>query len=218
MAFMHQHRHQAKSADSEGILIHQAGLYDKVVSFLLKKSDSTLVRMARIKAGDSVFDLCCGPGSLTLAAKRQTGPSGQVSGLDASPNMIKVARQKAKEAGIDVNFIHGLAQELPFEDNRFDVVLSRLAIHHLPGDIKNRAFAEVYRVLKPGGYFLVIDFDPSTMPLPGHFLKHIGLLKGMMQIDIKDYLPLLEEQGFSAIESGQTGHRLLAYVGGKKPA
>jgi ubiquinone/menaquinone biosynthesis C-methylase UbiE len=99
---------------------------------------------------------------------------------------------------------------MPFATNTFDVVMSRLVIHHLPGDLKQRGFAEMYRVLKPGGQFIVVDFA-----LP-KWLHPISKMHGMFRINVQTYVKLLEDAGFSDLEVAHTGYPLLAYVRGRK--
>ncbi len=130
-----------------------------------------------------------GRGSLTLTAKAAAGPKGKVVGVDAAPEMIAVAKEKAARARLDVAFEVGLIEKLAFPDGSFDVVISRLAIHHLPDDLKRAGFAEFLRVLKPGGRLLIADFKPPTNSV----LRHItsGTIGShMMESDVWS-IPLL---------------------------
>ncbi len=130
-----------------------------------------------------MLDAACGSGSLTLTAKAAAGPKGKVVGVDAAPEMIAVAKEKAARARLDVAFEVGLIEKLAFPDASFDVVISRLAIHHLPDDLKRAGFAEFLRVLKPGGRLLIADFKPPTNPV----LRHItsGMIGShMMESDV----------------------------------
>jgi demethylmenaquinone methyltransferase/2-methoxy-6-polyprenyl-1,4-benzoquinol methylase/phosphoethanolamine N-methyltransferase len=95
-----------------------------------------IVHMAKIKTGDKVLDVGCGSSNLTLTAKRYVGQSGSVNGIDASPAMIDVARKNARQTGINAVFDVALIEKLPFGDWTFDVVISRLVMHHLPDDLK----------------------------------------------------------------------------------
>jgi demethylmenaquinone methyltransferase/2-methoxy-6-polyprenyl-1,4-benzoquinol methylase/phosphoethanolamine N-methyltransferase len=175
-----------------------------------------VVELAKIQAGESVLDVACGSGNLTLTARNYTGPTGKVHGIDASPEMIEVARKKAAQAGTGVIFDVGLAEKLPFEDGTFDAVISRLAMHHLPDELKRAAFAEMLRVLKPGGRVLIADFvKPSN-----HFLGHLtSLLVGpaMMETSAWSLPPLLSEMGFAQVASGSTRSGFLGFVSGSKP-
>jgi demethylmenaquinone methyltransferase/2-methoxy-6-polyprenyl-1,4-benzoquinol methylase/phosphoethanolamine N-methyltransferase len=209
------HSHSGATPNTEGSVIHWAGFYNKMSNSRLRASEETITKLAYIKPGDTVLDMGCGPGSLTIRAKMRAGQSGQVYGVDPSPEMIEVARRNAAEAGVAVNFQLGVAEALPFETGTMDVVVSRLVMHHLPGDLKQRAFAEIQRVLKPGGYCLVVDFEPPAIPVPGFVKKMLGGIGVMLEIDIRTYIPLFEGSGFTHIESGPTGHRLLSFVRGQ---
>jgi ubiquinone/menaquinone biosynthesis C-methylase UbiE len=175
-----------------------------------------VIELAKIKAGDTVLDVGCGTGNLTMTAKSVMGKSGKVYGIDAAPEMIELARKKARQEGFDVSFEIGLVEKIPFPDASFDVVINRLMIHHLPDDLKHQAFAEILRILKPGGNLLVADFSPPTNP----FVNHIAsALVGpqMMQTNITAIIPMLTTAGFENISSGPTRSAFLAFVSAKKP-
>lgn len=218
---VHDEPNSANGPETAGHTLH-GGLHYDIFSGLMglgvnQAGSRTAMRLAGVKPGDRVLDVGCGTGSLTLTAKAAAGAGGAVYGIDASPEMIDLARKKAKRAGLEVVFDVGLIEKIPFPDGAFDVVLSRLMIHHLPGDLKRKGFAEVFRVLKPGGRFLVADFNPPADPL----LSHVALaLVGhrMMQIDVRDIPPLFSGAGFVEVASLPARSAFLAYVSGKKPA
>src|SRR5512142_17165 len=144
---MHGMRNEPKTKngpETEGKTLHWAGEYDFMTSLLgmgvNARNSRMVVELAGIRAGESVLDVACGSGNLTLTAKAAAGPGGKVHGIDASPEMIEVAKNKARRAGSDVVFEIGLAEKLDFPDATFDVIISRLAIHHLPDELKRRAF------------------------------------------------------------------------------
>ena len=168
--------------------IHWASQYDLFTGLMgmgVDRSNSRMViELAKIKPGDKVLDVACGTGNLTLTAQSYAGSAGKVHGIDAAPEMIEVAKQKAARFRPDVVFDVGLAEKLAFPDASFDVVISRLAIHHLPGDLKHQAFAEILRVLKPGGNLLIADFNPPANPVLAHIASAL-VGAHMMQIDIR---------------------------------
>jgi demethylmenaquinone methyltransferase/2-methoxy-6-polyprenyl-1,4-benzoquinol methylase/phosphoethanolamine N-methyltransferase len=219
----HHHAHsgnrQDKSLSTKGSTIHWARFYDFSVNLLALGTEKRLrevtIAQAQIQPGDDVLDVGCGTGNLTLLAKKAAGPTGAVFGIDAAPEMIEVAASKARKAGVNANFSHGVVEKLEFQDERFDLILSSLMVHHLPGDdLKSKAFGEMYRVLKPGANLLIIDFAPPKSRFIRWLLQPV--LKGMLAYDIRSNIPLLEEVGFTRIESGSTGHRLASFVSARK--
>ena len=161
------------------------------------------------------MDVGCGSGRLTMAAQGWAGADGQAVGLDPSPEMIQVARKNVERAGLKARFELGVVENLPFPDASFDVVLNRLMLHHLPGDLKQRGLAEMRRVLKPGGVCLVVDFEPPKSGLLRMIVENHMTL--MAHVDVREYVPLLKEAGFSDIETGPTSSKLLSYVRGRVP-
>jgi ubiquinone/menaquinone biosynthesis C-methylase UbiE len=183
------------------------------VGVILRGADARALELAGVEPGMQVLDVGCGPGILTRAAQLRVGPEGAAYGIDASPEMVALAEREAARRGVEARFQLGLAQALPFPDGMFDVVLSRLAIHHLPEDMKGQAFGEMRRVLKPGGRCLILDFDPRISWLATAVIAHLGMLALMAEIDTRAYIPLMQTAGFADVERGPAG-RAMAYVRG----
>lgn len=165
------------------------------------------MRLARLEPSQSVLDIECGTGSLAIAAKRCVGPSGNVQGIDASPEMIGRARRKASKAGLAVTFTNGIVEALPSPDGQFDAVLSTLMLHHLPRGARRQCAREMRRVLKPGGHVLAVDFGGTTggrTSLVEHFHRH-------GRVDVRDIIELLSDAGFEIVESGAVGVRDLNF-------
>jgi ubiquinone/menaquinone biosynthesis C-methylase UbiE len=217
---MHNNPKNSSGPETSGVTIHWAAQYDIFTSLMgmgMNRPNSRMViELAKIKPGDKVLDVGCGTGNLTLTARIYAGASGSVYGIDPSPEMIDVARKKARRSGSETVFDVGLIEKIAFPDATFDVVISRLVIHHLPDDLKRQGFAEILRVLKPGGFFLLADFNPPTNPV----LRHVtSALVGpqMMQTSVWGIPRMLTEAGFIEVAGGRTRSAFLAYVSGKKP-
>jgi ubiquinone/menaquinone biosynthesis C-methylase UbiE len=213
MSHFHQHIYE-ETPETKGIVIHWAMPYDALVDHFLRPSQANIGALAQIEAGDRVLDVGCGPGRLAMAAQEWAGAGGEVIGIDPSPEMVKTARRNAEKAGSAARFELGVAESLPFPDGSFDVVLNRLMLHHLPGDLKQRGLAEMRRVLKPGGVCLVVDFEPPKTGLL-HLIVVNHLNPVMAQVDVRKYVPLMMEVGFTEVETGPTSSKLLAYVRGR---
>jgi ubiquinone/menaquinone biosynthesis C-methylase UbiE len=167
----------------------------------------TTVSLAQVKPGDCVLEVGCGTGTLTLAAKRRTGPSGQVFGIDILPGMIDLSQRKAAEANEEIAFQLGSIDNIPFFENEFDVVMCSFMIFHMSEDIRRKGIAEIYRVLKPQGRLLVLDLALPAQPVQRAIARK--LFGGMLQHDLQELLPLMNASGFSAVESGSAKFRIL---------
>jgi ubiquinone/menaquinone biosynthesis C-methylase UbiE len=220
---MHRMHNDSKTGggpETTGITIHWAARYDLFTGLMglgvNRPNSRMVVEMAKIKPGDKVLDVGCGTGNLTLTASKYVGASGSAFGIDASPEMIEVARKKATRRGSGTTFDVGLIEKITFPDNTFDAVISRLVMHHLPDDLKRRGFAEILRVLKPGGCFFLADFNPPSNPILAHVTSAlVGPM--MMQSTVWNIPSMLKEAGFWEVNSGPTRSMFLAFVSGKKP-
>jgi arsenite methyltransferase len=106
--------------------------------------------------GECVLDIGCGAGVDTTAAALMTGPAGRVVGIDLTSEMLERARENSKKASIEnASFQEGSAEDLPFPDTSFDVVVSNGVFNLVPDKLK--ALREVFRVLKPSGRFMLAD-------------------------------------------------------------
>jgi SAM-dependent methyltransferase len=114
------------------------------------------VRAARLQPGETVVDLGCGGGIDTILAAQEVAPEGRAIGLDMLPEMLEVAARHAREAAVaNVEWVLGEIEAIPLPPGSVDVALSNGVINLSPR--KSRVFAEVYRILKPGGRMVVAD-------------------------------------------------------------
>jgi arsenite methyltransferase len=112
--------------------------------------------LGRLERGERVLDLGCGAGTDTLVAAQMVGPEGRVTGIDMTPEMLAKARAAAGELGAgNVELVEAEAERLPFPDASFDVVISNGVIDLIPD--KDAVFAELERVLRPGGRIQIAD-------------------------------------------------------------
>ena len=197
---------------TSGLVLHKAALYDLTLWLLSLGRESAfrerVLRLARLSPGEQVLDVGCGTGTLAIAAKRQVGTTGTVYGVDASPEMLARAGKKASKAGVEIVLKNGLVEALPFPDGRFDVVLSTVMLHHLPGKLRRQCAAEIKRVLKPGGRVLAVDFGTSLAQKKGivaHFHRH-------GHINLAEIVAIFNETGLDIVESGAAGISDLQFV------
>lgn len=123
---------------------------------MLRGWQRLVMRRTRLQAGDRALDVCCGTGEMTFQARELVGPAGEAVGLDFTPGMLDVAREKLRRLGYrNVTFVEGDALAMPFANASFQAVTSGFALRNvadIPGMI-----AEMVRVTAPGGRVVCID-------------------------------------------------------------
>ena len=154
---------------------------------------------AKIKEGDTVVDLGSGAGNDCFIARKEAGETGQVIGIDFTPAMINKAKENAEKLGFtNVEFRQGDIENMPLAANVADVVVSNCVLNLVPN--KQKAFAETFRVLKPGGHFSVSDIVlQGNLPkgLQQSAEMYAGCVSGAIQKE--EYLSLIKENGFENI-------------------
>ncbi len=120
-----------------------------------------------------VLDVACGPGIVTAALAKGAK---EITAFDATPEMLKKARQRCEKAGhANVQYQLGNAEEMPFADGAFDAIVTRLAIHHFAEP--KRVLAEMFRVLKPGGAAVIADVTASEDPKEAALQNAIEIIR-----------------------------------------
>lgn len=104
-----------------------------------------------------VLDVGSGTGTMSILMKK-AHPAADVTGLDGDPQILEIARAKARNLGLNIRFDQGMSFNLPYPDASFDVVLTSMMLHHLTRDHKQKTAQEMYRVLRPGGQLFGADF------------------------------------------------------------
>jgi ubiquinone/menaquinone biosynthesis C-methylase UbiE len=156
--------------------------------------------LAKLQPGDTVLDLGSGGGIDVLLSAKRVGPTGKAYGLDMTDEMLALARENQKKAGVEnVEFLKGAIEAIPLPDNSVDVIISNCVIN-LSGD-KDRVLREAFRVLKPGGRFAVSDVVIRG-EVPSAIRKSmelwVGCIAGALQET--EYLQKLQAAGFESAE------------------
>lgn len=155
---------------------------------------------ARLAPGHTVLDLGSGAGLDAFVARRIVGEAGEVIGVDMTPEMNGRARANGRALGYEnVRFVEGDIESLPLADDTIDVVISNCVLNLVPD--KSRAFAEMYRVLRPNGHFCISDivYEGQMPPAVKRSAElYAGCVAGAMEHDA--YLALIEAAGFTGID------------------
>jgi len=157
------------------------------------------ITLASLQAGQTVLDLGSGAGLDCLLAAQKVGAEGHVIGVDMTPEMIERARANAKRVNAtNVEFRQGYLEDLPVEPNSVDVVISNCVINLSPD--KAKVFAEIFRVLKPGGRLAVSDIVTDG-ELPEEVKTSLSAWAGCVAgaVDAKEYIAMMEAVGFKEI-------------------
>jgi ubiquinone/menaquinone biosynthesis C-methylase UbiE len=166
-----------------------------------------LIDQADLAEGHSVLEIGCGTGNLAIRAKK-SHPSVSVIGSDPDPLALKRAQRKAARLS-GIRFERGYAQRLPYADGEFDRVLSSMMLHHLDGDVKTAAAAEVFRVLRPGGRLHLVDMGGDMTARDGlsaRLVRHSPHAAG----NLGDAIPrLLSASGFDCTEVATQRNRFV---------
>lgn len=155
---------------------------------------------ANIKEGETVLDLGSGAGNDVFIARKLVGDKGKVIGIDMTEAMTEKANvNKANLGFTNIKFITGDIESMPIESNSIDVILSNCVLNLVPD--KRKAFAEMYRVLKPGGRFSVSDIV-SKGEIPAEVRKAADMYAGCVSgaIDKDLYMNIIKETGFRKAE------------------
>lgn len=155
---------------------------------------------AGIKPGDSVLDLGSGAGNDCFVARSIVGENGKITGIDFTPEMIQKANENLAKTGFkNIVFVLGDIENMPLPENTFDVVISNCVLTLVPD--KQKAFSEIYRVLKPGGHFCISDVV-LIGELPEKVKQTAALYAGCVSgaEQKQNYLGIIAKTGFKNIQ------------------
>jgi len=156
--------------------------------------------LAELHEGETVLDLGSGGGIDVLLSARRVGPTGKAYGLDMTDEMLELARENQRRAGVEnVEFLKGHIEEIPLPDHSVDVIISNCVIN-LSAD-KRRVLAEAFRVLKPGGRFAVSDVIVRGQ-VPDQVRRSMELWVGCVAgaLEEGEFRSLLAEVGFAEVD------------------
>ncbi len=184
-------------------LDYAASVYDLLepICLLNKQAeyDRTILDTLAPQPADRILDIGCGTGVLCqmIAERLQPENDGVVTGIDAAGKMIEIARKKRGSS--HCLFEAMAAENLTFDDEHFDGVVSSLFYHHVPLDLKKRSLSEAFRVLKPGGKLVIADMHTPTTFM-GSLVSHVSrwfFMQPQIAENIRGVLPdLIVEAGF----------------------
>ncbi len=207
---------KAMRTKSKGIsLDYLADHYDKLTYTERSRFRRKQVALVGLREGESVLDVGCGTGSLSILAKLAVGDAGRVCGIDIAPGMVRKAKEKAAKYRLDIDFRSASITGLPFADEQFNVIISSLMFHHLPVPIKKEGLREISRVMKRDGRFFLSDFGvPHVITAPLMFLMLIWL--GSTRYQLLGKLPkLIREAGFKSVQRVKKGFFLDNFISRK---
>lgn len=156
--------------------------------------------LAELHEGETVLDLGSGGGIDVLLSARRVGPAGKAYGLDMTDEMLALARENQRKAGVEnVEFLKGHIEQIPLPDASVDVIISNCVIN-LSGD-KPRVLAEAFRVLKPGGRFAVSDVVVRG-EVPAELRRSMELWVGCVAgaLEEREFAGLLRDAGFEEVD------------------
>ncbi len=154
--------------------------------------------LASLKEGETVLDLGSGGGLDCFLASKEVGAEGRVIGVDMTADMLERARKAAKAGKYEnVEFRLGEIEALPVPDNTVDAVISNCVINLSPD--RPRVFAEIMRILKPGGRVMISDLV-SEHPTPQFLVENTDALVGCLPVQEDQYLGLLKDAGMESVE------------------
>lgn len=178
-------------------------VYDPVVRWTTREDafKAALLEQAGLRAGQRMLDLGCGTGTLSIKAKLSQ-PDAEVTGIDGDPEILDRARRKAEASNAALTLDRGLAQNLPYRDATFDVVLSSLFFHHLGRSEKVEALREAHRVLAVGGELHIADWGKPAYLVARIAFLLVQMLDGFANTsdNVAGRLPeLIREAGFTDV-------------------
>jgi ubiquinone/menaquinone biosynthesis C-methylase UbiE len=174
-----------------------AKFYDPILRLTVDehKLREKFIELANIQGDENILDIACGTGNLDRMVAEMLD-SGTICGIDISPKMVEISRERAEKEGYNIDYKVASSTELPYGDREFDLVFTSLMYHHLYYDEKRKTLSEIHRVLKRYGQYISVEFGD----FPDDGLHKIfsakassGTLYGLYPLE------LIEEAGFRIV-------------------
>ena len=189
-------------------------IYDRFISLHSGDRGGTLREelacAVGLQPGDKVLDLCTGSGSLLPPLLRQVGEAGRIIGVDFSSGMLAHARKKVNGAS-NVDLVNSDVSDLPFRDNVFDGATCSHAFYELKGDEASRFLHEIYRVLKPGKQFLMMEHE-----VPKHLITRMLFYLRILSMGSAKALGILRHERENLLQVFPQVEKTLADTGRSK--
>ena len=175
--------------------------YDSMCHAIPSRPHSVFAEMIASEKPATVLDVCSGTCYTTRVLARLL-PASQINALDISPEMLSVARERSETENLhNIRFYEQSAAQLPFESDSFDAVFISLGLHELPTEIRSTAMKEIFRVIKPGGRFFIMDLDkPDNFGFLMDFYLAIGEPEYAKDVLAGRLVKLLQKFGFEKIK------------------
>jgi ubiquinone/menaquinone biosynthesis C-methylase UbiE len=174
-------------------------LYDALIDgpMSMSRMRKDLVAQMGDLSDKKILDVGSGTGTMAVMIK-QAHPSAEVLGLDGDPQILEIARAKARKLGIEIRFDQGMSFDLPYPNESFDVVLTTVMLHHLSRDAKQTTAREMHRVLRPGGQLFGADFVEPRSSL-GKAIRPFTRRFERVADNLDGFLPVMfENAGFKS--------------------
>lgn len=175
---------------------------------------SAIINRLAIDGTEKVLDAGCGTGTLLMALKGRY-PTVSAEWLDPDESALDLAKRKSGRKGLDIKLHLGFMEEMPFEEDSFDIVVSTLALHHVNPEKKLQAFMECRRVLRPTGRMMLVDVSPDDTGLFGRIIyKLLSMFEHLMRVD--QIKAMMKEAGFSEVRNMESYCNGVTFIEGRK--
>jgi len=179
--------------------------YDFIVGATTREKvfKKALIEQSRVREGQQVLDIACGTGTLAILIK-QSQPESIVTAVDGDESILSIAIKKTEKECISITYDQAFSDQLPYENHKFDLIVSSLFFHHLNWDAKQRTAKEIFRILKPGGELHIADWgcpSNSFMRIAFYLIQMLDGFENTQDNVSGKLIILFKEAGFINVSS-----------------